>query len=255
MSGAELLSTSWTRGARSRSSSPRGGRGSRRSRRACRTFGSARGASRACAAKRSRSLAGVSVDYYTRLERGNASGVSETVLEALARALQLDEAERAHLFDLARAHADHGRATRRRAQRSSAMRPGVQRMLDAMTGAPAFVRNGRHGHPRRQPSRPRALLASTSTARASPPNTARFVFLDPRAPDFYVDWEQRRERRRRHPALRGRPQPVRPRPLRPRRRAVDTERALPHALGRARRPLPRHGRRSASTTRSSASST
>jgi transcriptional regulator with XRE-family HTH domain len=48
-------------------------------------------------------LAGVSVDYYTRLERGNASGVSETVLEALARALQLDEAERAHLFDLARA--------------------------------------------------------------------------------------------------------------------------------------------------------
>ena len=48
-------------------------------------------------------LAGVSVDYYTRLERGNLSGVSETVLEALARALQLDDAERAHLFDLARA--------------------------------------------------------------------------------------------------------------------------------------------------------
>ena len=47
-------------------------------------------------------LAGVSVDYYIRLERGNMSGVSESVLEALARALQLDEAERAHLFDLAR---------------------------------------------------------------------------------------------------------------------------------------------------------
>jgi transcriptional regulator with XRE-family HTH domain len=47
-------------------------------------------------------MAGVSVDYYTRLERGNLQGVSESVLDALARALQLDEAERAHLFDLAR---------------------------------------------------------------------------------------------------------------------------------------------------------
>src|SRR2546429_9399105 len=59
-------------------------------------------------------LAGVSVDYYTRLERGNLSGVSESVLEALARALQLDEAERAHLFDLARAANTTGMAARRR---------------------------------------------------------------------------------------------------------------------------------------------
>ena len=84
-------------------------------------------------------LAGVSVDYYTRLERGNASGVSETVLEALARALQLDEAERAHLFDLARAQ--HTTARTRRRQSAQQVRPGVQRMLDAMTGAPAYVRN------------------------------------------------------------------------------------------------------------------
>ena len=63
-------------------------------------------------------LAGVSVDYYTRLERGNASGVSESVLEALARALQLDEAERAHLFDLARAHARRALAAASRRRRS-----------------------------------------------------------------------------------------------------------------------------------------
>ena len=86
-------------------------------------------------------LAGVSVDYYTRLERGNLSGVSETVLEALARALQLDDAERAHLFDLARATQARPRARRRRAPEQ--VRPSVQRMLDAMTAAPAFVRNGR----------------------------------------------------------------------------------------------------------------
>ena len=56
-------------------------------------------------------LAGVSADYYIKLERGNARGVSDSVLEALSRALQLDEAERAHLFDLANA-ANRTRATR-----------------------------------------------------------------------------------------------------------------------------------------------
>jgi transcriptional regulator with XRE-family HTH domain len=132
-------------------------------------------------------LAGVSVDYYTRLERGNLSGVSEGVLEALARALQLDEAERAHLFDLARA-AQPAIPTRRR-RRTQRVRPGVQRMLDALTGAPAFVSNGRLD-----------ILASNRLGRAlyselfegpdQPPNTARFTFLDPRAVDLYVDWER-----------------------------------------------------------------
>ena len=132
-------------------------------------------------------LAGVSVDYYTRLERGNAGGVSESVLEALARALQLDEAERAHLFDLARATQTVSRTRRRSAPKQ--VRPGVQRMLDAMTGAPAFVRNGRMD-----------ILAANRLGFAlysemfadprRPANTARFVFLDPRAPAFYVDWEQ-----------------------------------------------------------------
>src|SRR3712207_7236258 len=78
-------------------------------------------------------LAGVSVDYYTKLERGNASGVSESVLEAIARALQLDEAERAHLFDLARALGPTS-STRRRSKKQR-IRPSVQRILDAMTEA------------------------------------------------------------------------------------------------------------------------
>jgi len=132
-------------------------------------------------------LAGVSVDYYTRLERGNAAGVSESVLEAIARALQLDEAERAHLFDLARL-AQPG-PPRRRPRARDRVRPSVARMLDAITSAPAFVRNGRMD-----------ILAANSLGRAlysqhfdsphGPPNSARFIFLDPRAAGFYADWEQ-----------------------------------------------------------------
>jgi transcriptional regulator with XRE-family HTH domain len=86
-------------------------------------------------------LAGVSADYYTRLERGNAGGVSESVLEALARALQLDDAERAHLFDLARAAHPTARARRRAVAQQ--VRPSIRRVLDAVSGAPAYVRNGR----------------------------------------------------------------------------------------------------------------
>ena len=132
-------------------------------------------------------LAGVSVDYYTRLERGNAGGVSESVLDALARALQLDDVERAHLFDLARAA--HPSAARRRRRPQQRIRPGVQLMLDAMAAVPAFVRNERLD-----------LLAANALGRAlysqhfdsphGPPNSARFAFLDPRAPAFYVDWER-----------------------------------------------------------------
>ena len=132
-------------------------------------------------------LAGVSVDYYTRLERGNLSGVSETVLESLARALQLDEPERAHLFDLARAAQSSSRPRRRSAQPK--IRPSVQRLLDAMTGAPAFVRNGRMDILAAN----RLGLALYSELYADPrrpANTARFVFLDPRAPGFYLDWER-----------------------------------------------------------------
>jgi transcriptional regulator with XRE-family HTH domain len=132
-------------------------------------------------------LAGVSVDYYTRLERGNASGVSETVLEALARALQLDEAERAHLFDLARAA--HTSAPRRRRRAQQGIRPSVQHTLDAMTAVPAFVRNDRLdilGANRLG----LALYSEHFDSRFQPANTARFVFLDPRATTFYVEWER-----------------------------------------------------------------
>src|ERR1700754_4673136 len=82
-------------------------------------------------------LAGVSVDYYTRLERGNLTGASQSVLHAVARALQLDDAECEHLLDLARAAS----ATPRTRRRPSAggVRPSVQRVLDAMSGAPAWV--------------------------------------------------------------------------------------------------------------------
>jgi transcriptional regulator with XRE-family HTH domain len=79
-------------------------------------------------------LAGVSVDYYTRLERGNFNGVSESILSAIADALHLDKAERAHLFDLARAAQATTRVRRRPARQR--IRPSVQRILDAITAAP-----------------------------------------------------------------------------------------------------------------------
>jgi transcriptional regulator with XRE-family HTH domain len=138
-------------------------------------------------------LAGVSVEYYTRLERGNAHGVSESVLEALVRALQLDEAERAHLFDLARATNTTARARRRPAQQR--VRPGVQQLLDSMTEVPAIVQNGRLDILAAN-TLGRALYADLFDdaephgAAARPPNHARYTFLDPRSADFYPDWNR-----------------------------------------------------------------
>jgi transcriptional regulator with XRE-family HTH domain len=132
-------------------------------------------------------LAGVSVDYYTRLERGNLAGASDGVLDALARALQLDEAERTHLIDLARA-ANATAGTRRRPT-PQRVRPSVQRVLDAMTGAPAWLRNGRSDFLAAN-RLGRALYAPVFDSPVGPPNSARFAFLDPCAPDFYVDWER-----------------------------------------------------------------
>jgi len=132
-------------------------------------------------------LAGVSVDYYTRLERGNLRGVSESVLDALARGLRLDEAERAHLFDLARAAGPTTARPRRRSPHD--VRPSVQRILDAMTGAPAFAQNGRldvlaanrFGC---------ALYSEMFADPARPANLARFVFSNPRSLDFFADWDR-----------------------------------------------------------------
>jgi transcriptional regulator with XRE-family HTH domain len=130
-------------------------------------------------------LAGVSADYYVRLERGNLAGVSEQVLDALARALRLDEAERAHLFDLARASTGPVRGSRRAAV--SRVRPGVLRILESLH-TPAYVRNARMD-----------ILAANNLAIALydglldrdklPLNLARFLLLDQRAPAFFLDWE------------------------------------------------------------------
>jgi transcriptional regulator with XRE-family HTH domain len=135
-------------------------------------------------------LAGVSSDYYVRLERGHLAGVSESVLESLARALQLDDAEREHLHDLARAATPRPARTRRRTSTSSpVVPPSVLAMLDAMTGAPAVVRDdrleilatNRLG---------RALYSELYRGPALPANHARFAFLDPRSREFWVNWER-----------------------------------------------------------------
>ncbi|WP_411733113.1 helix-turn-helix transcriptional regulator [Paeniglutamicibacter sp.] len=133
-------------------------------------------------------LAGVSIEYYTRIERGAISGVSPEILDALAKALQLDDAERAHLFDLAQAASPVARPPRRRNPKTWMAHQSLQWVLDAVTAGPAFVRNGRMD-----------ILAVNHLARAfykdvfdmpgQPPNIARYTFLDPRAHDFYPDWE------------------------------------------------------------------
>ena len=133
-------------------------------------------------------LAGISVEYYTRLERGNLSGVSESVLEAVAGALQLDEAERAHLFDLART-ANTTTSTKRRRLATQQIRPALQRVLDSMTTAPAWVRNGRSDFLAANPLG-YALYAPMFEDPVRPVNTARFTFLDSRATDYFAEWER-----------------------------------------------------------------
>ncbi|NUR28917.1 MAG: helix-turn-helix domain-containing protein [Catenulispora sp.] len=131
-------------------------------------------------------LAGVSVEYYTRLERGNARGVSESVLDNLSRALQLDEAERAHLFDLARAATTP--TTPRRPPKQQ-VRPIIHRILDAMEGTPAHVRNARF-ETLAINRMGRALFAPVFEGRQLPVSHARFIFLDSRAESYYGDWEK-----------------------------------------------------------------
>ncbi|MGW5776462.1 helix-turn-helix transcriptional regulator [Streptomyces sp. NPDC003863] len=136
-------------------------------------------------------LADVSVEYYAKLERGNLAGVSPAVLEAVARALRLDDAERAHLLNLA--HAADGsdaltRPRRRRTKDQWKPHRSLQWTLDAITAGPAFVRNGRMD-----------LLAANRLARAfyadvyadphNQANLARFQFLDPASRRFYPDWD------------------------------------------------------------------
>jgi len=131
-------------------------------------------------------LAGVSVDYYVRLERGNLAGASDSVLDAIANTLQLDEAEREYLHDLARTS---GPGVKRNMKAKSTVRPAVQQVLDAISDAPAWVRNGRHD-----------ILAANRLARAlyspvyddprRPVNTTRFAYLNPKAREFWRDYDQ-----------------------------------------------------------------
>ncbi|APU17075.1 MULTISPECIES: helix-turn-helix transcriptional regulator [Actinoalloteichus] len=132
-------------------------------------------------------LAGVSLDYYTRLERGDIRRASDSVLNAIARALQLDEAEREYLFDLARAAPSAAAVRTRPVVRS--VRTSVQRVLDNLT-VPAIVHNASQD-----------LIAANLPGRAlyaphfdteGVPNIARFIFLDPRARDYYLYWPQAR---------------------------------------------------------------
>src|SRR3954454_17329745 len=135
-------------------------------------------------------LAGVSVEYYAKLERGAVAGASSSVLDAIARALRLDDTEREHLLDMARAAAAIATSERqrRRATRQSAARPSLHWAMEAITDGIAFVRNPHQD-----------LLATNALGRVfySPvigdggrtPNLARFQFLDPAAREFYPDWD------------------------------------------------------------------
>lgn len=131
-------------------------------------------------------LTGVSVDYYIRLERGNLAGASDSVLDALARTLQLDEAEREYLFDLARAA---GGPTPRHRPASKDVRPAVRQVLDAMADAPAWVRNGRHDILAAN-RMGRALYAPVFDDPRRPVNTTRFTYLNPAAREFWRDYDQ-----------------------------------------------------------------
>ena len=137
-------------------------------------------------------LAGISVEYYTRLERGTVGGVSDSVLDGLVHALQLDEAERDHLYRLVRTATTSAGAARRRTPSKQRVRPAIQRILERMP-MPAYLRNGRFD-----------VLAANDLGRAlysplydqaaahtpgDPPNSARFCFLDPAATDYFVDYD------------------------------------------------------------------
>jgi transcriptional regulator with XRE-family HTH domain len=131
-------------------------------------------------------LAGISSQYYTRLERGNAAGVSDSVIDGIAGALHLDEAERAHLVDLIRA-AGTTRAPRRAPQQR--VRPTVQRVLDSMIGTPALVLNARLDIVTAN-QLGFALFSPIYADPTRPANNARFVFLDPHATEYFRDWDK-----------------------------------------------------------------
>lgn len=135
-------------------------------------------------------LAGVSTEWYTRLERGHIAGVSGDVLDAVARTLRLDDDERAYLFGLAEVSRRRTPAPSRR--RDVDVPPQVQWLLDSMTMCAAFVRNGRADVIGSNPLARAVfapMFASATVDERGRPNLARYIFLDPGAQDFFVDWD------------------------------------------------------------------
>ena len=200
-------------------------------------------------------LAGVSVNYYTASSAATPASVFRRAFwRRLSVRFQLDEAERAHLFDLARAAGTTAKTRRppEQEQAEQTYRPSVQHLLDAITGAPALAcRTAAWTSWPRTRSRMRSIRRCTSTP-SGQVNHAGFVFLNPRAHDFYRDWERATANDTvRRPSFRSRARPARPWPVEPRRRAVDAKRGVPHRLGRAQRPAPPDPVRSMFTTQSS----
>ena len=214
----------WRRDRRSASSSPRAERGSRPPTSGCPTTAAA--ACRGCAARRSPSWPASASPYYTRLERGDMSGASEGVLEALARALQLDDAERAHLFDLARAAQPSAAPPRRRQAKQP--HPAGHPVDPRRHHRRRRVRRQRPPrHPRHQRARPRAVLRAVR--RPGPARQPRPVRLSRSARRGVLRrLGSRRPRDRRDPALGRGPRPPRPRPQQT-SSASSRPRAMPSA--------------------------
>jgi transcriptional regulator with XRE-family HTH domain len=133
-------------------------------------------------------LAGVSPQYYIRLERGDATGISDSIVDGVTHALQLDDAERAHLLDLLRTANTPRRARRRKPATTKQVRPTLQRLMDSMHTSPAMVMNGRLDILACN-TLGRALFSPVFADQAGVPNTALFVFFSPEAKTFFSDWE------------------------------------------------------------------
>ncbi|WP_028803010.1 helix-turn-helix domain-containing protein [Streptomyces sp. 142MFCol3.1] len=131
-------------------------------------------------------LAGVSVAYYTRLEQGNGRNVSAEVLDAIARALRLTDAEHAHLTHLAKPK----QHKKKQAARPQQVRPALRQLLDSMDGVPAYL-TGRRSDILAWNRMAAAIFGDWSEMPPQERNWARLVFLKPEYRDLYVDWEQK----------------------------------------------------------------
>ncbi|MFF1400600.1 helix-turn-helix domain-containing protein [Streptomyces sp. NPDC058287] len=134
-------------------------------------------------------LAGVSAEYYVQIERGQIAGVSDEVLHAIATALQLDDVETTHLFDLARAATKAGKKASRARSPRQQVTQSLQALIDSMVGAPTIVQNGRLDIVAANPLG-RALYGAVYEHQPEPPNLARFIFLADRADEIFPNWEK-----------------------------------------------------------------